>query len=342
MNIQHYYSNKRILVTGGAGSIGSQLVTSLLSFHPEIVRVLDNNETGLFDLAQGLKSDKIRILIGDIRDKDRLKFAMDNIDIVLHAAALKHVSICEYSPFDAIKTNVLGTQNVLEAALACRVSKVINISTDKAVNPTNVMGTTKLLSERLSIAANYYTGDEVTVYSSVRFGNVLNSRGSVVPIFLRQIRSGGPVTITDINMTRFFMGIPSAVNLILRAGYYAEGKEIFILKMKAVRIIDLALAMIEKYAPLFGFKAEDIRLEFIGKGKGEKIHEDLLTEDEAESTFESDEMLVILPNGSGYQSVSEKAGTLCKLQTNVYNSGNSSFVSKDEIIRELDTIISFD
>nr|WP_320161322.1 polysaccharide biosynthesis protein [uncultured Methanoregula sp.] len=295
MNNKSFYKNKRILVTGGAGSIGRELVRKILDYDPFIVRVLDNNETGLFDLENELGSNKIRPLIGDIRDKDRLLMAFDGIDIVFHASALKHVPLCESNPFDAVKTNVIGTQNVLDAALSKEVEKVINVSTDKAVNPTNVMGATKLLAERLTISANYYRGNKRTVFSSVRFGNVLNSRGSVIPLFLNQIQKGGPLTITDKKMTRFFMDIPSAVNLIINAGRISQGREIFILKMSAMGISDLAQAMIEEFAPKYGFKPEDIGMQVIGKRGGEKLYEELMTKEEAASAYENDEMFLILP-----------------------------------------------
>ena len=293
--MKSYYEGKKILVTGGVGSIGSQLVRKLITLEPEIIRVLDNNETGLFDFEQELNSEKVRILLGDIRDKDRLVMAMDGIDIVFHTSALKHVPLCEFNPFDAVKTNVLGTQNVLEAALINQVEKVINVSTDKAVNPTNVMGATKLLAERLTISANYYKGKKRTVFSSVRFGNVLNSRGSVIPLFKKQIQNGGPVTITDKNMTRFFMDIPAAVNLILEAGELAQGREVFILKMPALKIIDLAEVMIKDMAVACGQNPKEIKIQHIGTRGGEKLFEELMTEAEAIRALESDEMYIILP-----------------------------------------------
>ena len=181
MDLKSYYHGKTVLITGGVGSIGSYLVREILKFDPKSVRVLDNNESGLFDLEQELDPRKLRSFVGDIRDKDRLTMAMEDVDIVFHAAALKHVPLCEFNPFDAVKTNVVGTQNVLDAAFAQGVQKVITISTDKAVNPSNVMGATKLLAERLTISANSYRGHKKTVFSCVRFGNVLHSRGSVVP-----------------------------------------------------------------------------------------------------------------------------------------------------------------
>jgi len=296
MMYHNFYKNKKILVTGGVGSIGSNLVRKLLELNPAIIRVFDNNETGLFDLEQELQSDKIRTLLGDIRDKDRLNMAMNGIDLVFHTSALKHVPLCEYNPFDAVKTNVLGTQNVLESALSNEVQKVINVSTDKAVSPTNVMGATKLLAERLTISANYYSGKKKTVFSSVRFGNVLNSRGSVIPLFRKQIHEGGPVTITDKRMTRFFMEISSASDLILQAGEIAKGREIFILKMPAFRIAELAEVMIEEYATEAGYRPDAIQIKTIGKRNGEKIYEDLMAEEEAERAYERNDMFLIIPH----------------------------------------------
>lgn len=334
MKYHNFYQNKKILVTGGVGSIGSRLVRKLLELDPAIIRIFDNNETGLFDLAEELNSKKIRTLIGDIRDKDRLITAMDGIDIVFHTSALKHVPLCDYNPFDAVKTNVLGTQNVLEAALFNEVEKVINISTDKAVSPTNVMGATKLLAERLTISANYYRGRKRTVFSSVRFGNVLNSRGSVIPIFQKQIRNGGPVTITDKQMTRFFMQIPSAVDLILTAGEIATGREIFILKMPALRIIDLAEVMIELYAPQAGYKPGDISLQVVGKRSGEKLYEDLMADEEIDRAYERDDMLMILPHTLSYETPLDLAAmtrSFTRVKTGTFSSKDVPLLNKEEI-----------
>jgi len=333
MSYQNFYHKKKILVTGGVGSIGSRLVKKLLEFDPAIIRVFDNNETGLFDLAEELNSIKIRTLIGDIRDKDLLNTAMDGIDIVFHTSALKHVPLCDYNPFDAVKTNVLGTQNVLEAALLNEVEKVINISTDKAVSPTNVMGATKLLAERLTISANYYRGSKRTVFSSVRFGNVLNSRGSVIPVFKKQIQNGGPVTITDPQMTRFFMDIPSAVNLILTAGEIAKGREIFIFRMPALKIVDLAKVLIEEYAPEFGYKPEDISLQVIGKRSGEKLYEDLMADEETERAYERDDMLMIVPHTLSYETPLDPAMTkgFTKAKMGNFSSKDVHLMNKEEI-----------
>jgi len=333
----NFYKNKKILVTGGVGSIGSNLVRKLLQLNPAIIRVFDNNETGLFDLEQELQSDKIRTLLGDIRDKDRLNMAMNGIDIVFHTSALKHVPLCEYNPFDAVKTNVLGTQNVLESALSNEVQKVINVSTDKAVSPTNVMGATKLLAERLTISANYYAGNKKTVFSSVRFGNVLNSRGSVIPLFRKQIREGGPVTITDKEMTRFFMEIPSASHLIMTAGEIAKGREIFILKMPALRIADLAEAMIDEYAPAAGYRPGQIRIKIIGKRNGEKLYEDLMAEEEAERAYERDDMFLIVPHTLAHEDPLDPAyfKGFRKTEKMSFSSQDAPLIDKDGLTRVL-------
>lgn len=306
MDIVDFYKGKTVFVTGGAGSIGSHIVKEILKYDPFSVRVFDNNESGLYDLKVNLQSKQIRLLVGDIRDRERLLMAMEGVDIVFHAAALKHVPLCEYNPFDAVKTNVLGTQNVIDAAYAQNVGKVVTISTDKAVNPSNVMGATKLLAERLTISANSYRGHKKTVFSSVRFGNVLNSRGSVVPLFMKQIQNGGPITVTHPDMRRFFMDIPSAAQLILKSGMFSKGNEITILKMPVIRILDLAEVMRDMFAPKYGFKPDDIPIKIIGMRIGEKIDEELLIVDQTNCVYESDEMFIILPKKMPYSGYSPK------------------------------------
>jgi UDP-N-acetylglucosamine 4,6-dehydratase/5-epimerase len=288
MNI---FEGKDILVTGGCGSIGSEIVRQLVGLNPRRIRVFDNNESGHWQLSQDLRSDKIRNLIGDIRDMDRVRRAMDKVDIVFHAAALKHVPLCEYNPFEAVYTNVIGTRNAVAAAYECGVDRFIGISTDKAVNPINTMGATKLLSEKIIV--NAPSGFEAVRYCCVRFGNVLGSVGSVIPMFRQQIAQGGPVTVTTAEMTRFFMTIPQSVRLVLQAAEHMQGHEIFVLKMDLVRIVDLAEVMIEALAPRFGFRPQDIAIEFIGKRPGEKTHEMLFTEEEAPYIEEREDMLVV-------------------------------------------------
>ncbi len=291
-----FFSGKNILITGGTGSIGSEIARTLLNYRARVVRILDIDEEAEFELAQELRSrSNVRFLMGDVRDKERIKRAMEDIDIVFHTAALKHVPSCEYNPFEAVKTNVLGTQNVIEAAIDEEVEKFITISTDKAVNPINVMGATKLLAEKLTISANYYKGPRKTDIFCVRFGNVLGSSGSVVPVFAKQISKNEPVTVTDPNMTRFVMTIQRAVELVLKATQLSSGGEIFIFKMPAVRIGDLAEAVIEELAPKYGRRPSEVKTKIIGIRPGEKFHEELMTEEESVWAKETEDMFIVRP-----------------------------------------------
>lgn len=293
--ISSYIEGKRILVTGGAGSIGREIVKTLLKYNPLAVRVFDNNETALNDLTLSLNSKILRPLYGNISDQGRLELALDDVDIVFHTAALKHVPVCEFNPFEAVKTNVIGTQNVITASIRQNVDKFILISTDKAVNPYSIMGTTKLLAERLTLTSNNYRGNKRTKLFCVRFGNVVNSRGSIIPLFLEQIKKGGPVTVTDPEMTRFIMTIPEAVSFILKSTILGHGGEIFIKKMSSLRISDLAKTMVNYYGSEFGFKPDEIQIKIIGKRPGEKLHEILIDDEEADHTYESDDLYVIIP-----------------------------------------------
>ena len=294
MATEEFFRGKDILVTGGCGSIGSEIIRKLLTMDVKRVRSFDNNESGQYHLQEEHSGNsRLRTLIGDIRDRQRLAIAMKGVDIVFHAAALKHVPMCEYNPFEAVATNVSGTQNVISAARENGVKRFVAISTDKAVNPINTMGATKLLSEK--IVLNAPIGDDLTMFSCVRFGNVLNSSGSVIPLFSKQISRGGPLTLTCREMTRFFMSTSDAVSLILKASEIMEGREIFILKMKAMKISDLAEVMIEELAPRYGFKASDIKMITIGVRPGEKIHESLMTEEEELYAEEREDMYIIRP-----------------------------------------------
>lgn len=339
-NLKSSYEGKTVLVTGGVGSIGREIVKSVLRFNPKAVRIFDNNESGLFDLELELKSEKIRPLIGNIEDTKRLLRAIEDVDIVFHAAALKHVPLCEYNPFEAVKTNIVGTQNLIDVSIDEEVEKFITISTDKAVNPVNVMGATKLLAERLTISANFYKGPRKSVFSSVRFGNVLDTRGSVIPLFRNQIKNGGPVTITDPDMTRFIMSIPKAVSLVLSAAQIAEGGELFILKMPVVRIGDLAEVITDKLSQRYGFKPGDIKMESIGKRHGEKIYEELMTEDEALNAYEDNKMFVVMPQQIG--NLDEESSSLPerfkKTKKEVYSSKDENLLHRKEIYSLLDEL----
>jgi len=340
------FEGKNILITGGAGSIGSELIKHLLKYNPAVIRVLDINETGLFDLEQQCEGyeQKLRMLVGDIRDKERLSRAMKNIDYVFHAAALKHVYINEYTPSEAIKTNVIGTQNVIDAAIENDVKKVITISTDKAVNPTSVMGTTKLLAEKLTSAAQYHRGSSQTTFASVRFGNVLVSRGSVVPLFIEQIKKGGPVTVTDSRMTRFIMSTERAIELILKATSIARGSEIFILRMPAVKIHDLAEILVEHHSFKHGHSPENIKIKLIGAKSGEKIHEHLLTDYEKQYAKLIDNDLIVLEplirarrGLEMYKNVDVDDNKMPEGSFN--NSSDEKLLTKEEIKKLLDDVL---
>ena len=291
MDLKEYYAGRNVLVTGAAGSIGSEIVRELLRCGVHFVRALDNNETALFELKEKMASSRIQIFFGDIRDGERINKAVRGVDFVFHTAALKHVPLCELSPFEAVKTNIIGTQNLIESAINEKIEKFITVSTNKAANPESVMGATKLISERLTLVANLH---KKTAFSCVRFGNVLNSRGSVVPLFKEQIRSTGVVKVTDPGMMRFMIGKSKVANLILKAGSMAQGGEIFVFKAPLIRLGNLAKAIIEKVKE-DGYNSGEVKIRIVGKRAGEKLYEDLLTESEVECAYEMEDMVVILP-----------------------------------------------
>lgn len=283
--------DKTILVTGGTGSIGSEIVRQLLRAGAGQVRIYSRDEHKQHELKQELGADpRLRYLLGDIRDRDRLEYAMRGVDIVFHAAALKHVPFCEYNPFEAVKTNVTGTQNVIDAALKHNIEKVVAVSTDKAVNPKSVLGASKLMMERLVTAANAMAGTHRTKFACVRFGNVLHSRGSVIHLWRRQIAEGGPVTVTDRRAVRFFMEVEEAVRLIFDAAELMKGGEIFVLKMKRRSVLQFAKDTIKAHAG-----DRKVAIAFVGLRPGEKLDEALLTESELPHTVEAQNMFIIIP-----------------------------------------------
>lgn len=290
------FNNKRILVTGACGTIGREIVRSLLQTEIAELCAIDTNESEIFFLDQKYRKDeRLHCDVGDVRDYNKLYSRMSDIDIVFHGAALKHVILCERSPFDAVQTNILGVNNVINAALANDVDRVIFMSSDKAVNPTNVMGTSKLMGERLFTAANSLRKNGKTIFASTRFGNVLGSTGSVLQIFYHQIRAGIPVTLTHPGMSRFVMTAEQAADLVLKSALIAHGGEVLVTKMPVVKISDLLMAMIELVAPKCGYHPGNIEVKTIGIKAGEKLYEELLSDEESQRIVELPELFVILP-----------------------------------------------
>jgi len=279
------WKDKVVLITGGTGSFGKKFTKILLEEKlPRKIIIFSRDELKQHEMKmQGYDHPSLRYFIGDVRDRERLVRAMHGVDIVVHAAALKQVPACEYNPMEAIKTNIMGTANVLEAALDAGVKKVMMISTDKAVSPANLYGATKLAAEKLTIQSNAYAAGSATRYSCVRYGNVVGSRGSVVPLFLKQ-RASGTVTITDERMTRFWLSLEQGVRFVINCIEQMEGGEVFVPKIPSTKVIDLAKAI-----------APAAKLNIIGIRPGEKLHEYLISIDEARHTIELDRMYVIQP-----------------------------------------------
>jgi UDP-N-acetylglucosamine 4,6-dehydratase/5-epimerase len=312
---------KNVLITGGTGSLGHELAKQILEQHDiRKLVIFSRDELKQYKMAQEFNDRRIRFFIGDVRDKDRLCMAFRNIDIVIHAAALKHVPICEYNPFEAVKTNILGAQNVIEASLACNVKKVIALSTDKAANPINLYGATKLASDKLFVSANNYSGERATVFSVVRYGNVLGSRGSVIPFFLEESKKG-VLPITDLEMTRFWITLKDASMFIVSRLDEMSGGETFIPKIPSMKIIDLAKAV-----------ASDCEIDVVGIRPGEKLHEIMITQDDANYTWEFDDFYAIKPCinvGKDYSYFSRAQKVCDRFQ---YTSDtNSKFLSVDEL-----------
>ena len=280
-NLKNEFKNKVILITGGTWSIGLGIIKQLMNFHPKQIRIFSNDENSIVEVKEAIGNNKIfQFMVGDVRDKDRLQLAIRNVDIVFHAAAMKHIDICEQNPFDAVKTNVIGTSNILEISIIEDVSKVIFISTDKATNPSSTLGASKLLAERLTLDASSYVGNSKTVFAIVRFGNVLGSRGSVFQIFQKQILTHNPLTVTDARMTRFIMSISDASKMILKVTKIAKDGEIFILKMPSVKIEDLARGMLQVFEKKFSNHKINNKIKILKSRERERFHEFLITNEE--------------------------------------------------------------
>lgn len=292
----NFFSGRKILIIGGTGTIGQNLLRHVLTQRPQVVRVFSRDEHKQFELREKMSDIRnIRYLIGDVRDGERVLRAMQDIDYVFHVAAMKHVPACEYNPFEAVKTNIIGTQNVITGALNAGVKKVIFTSTDKAIAPTNTYGASKLMAERLIASAQYNSGGKSTVFAAVRFGNVMGSRGSVIPLFKSQIAEKGKITVTDFTMSRFMMTLRQATDLTIKAMKTAQGGEVFVLKMPVIQLRDLAEVIVEKMAEKMNMPVREIVMEEIGLRPGEKMYEELMTLEEAKEAYELPDMFII-PN----------------------------------------------
>ncbi len=324
MSKKNFLKNKTLLVTGGTGSFGRKFVQTILKKHKEIKKIIvfSRDELKQFEMEQEIKKNtKLRFFLGDLRDKDRIYRALDNVDIVVHAAALKQVPKAEYNPFEYVKTNVIGAQNLVEACLDKNVENVIALSTDKAVSPINLYGATKLCSDKLFLAANNIKGNKKIKFSVVRYGNVMGSRGSVIPFFLKH-KNKGYFPITDENMTRFNMSIMDSVNMVLWSMQNNQGAEIFVPKIPSYRILDLAKSI-----------KPNCKIKKIGIRPGEKIEEELITKSESRSTIDIGNYYVILNNASPKIKKFYMNKKFKKVKKNFsYTSGtNNKFLSINEL-----------
>jgi len=325
------FNGKNILITGGTGSFGKKYTKILLEkYKPNKIIIFSRDELKQYEMAQDFDNSCMRYFIGDVRDSDRLKKAMNGVDFVIHAAALKHVPIAEYNPMECIKTNINGAQNVIDAALENHVEKVIALSTDKAANPVNLYGATKLASDKLFVAANNLSGDQETSFAVVRYGNVVGSRGSVIPFFRKIINEGTTkLPITDDKMTRFFITLEDGVNFVLKNFERMQGGEIFIPKIASMKISDMAKAI-----------APDLEQEIVGIRPGEKLHEIMCPADDSHLTLEFEDHFVIKPTITFTRKCSYEKNRLGEIGVPVkqgfeYNSGNNTQWLTDNELLEM-------
>lgn len=333
--VAKYLRGMRVMVTGACGTVGKELIAQLAtSYDLETLTGLDHNESELATLEDKYSGrSNIRFFLADIRDAAAMLRVTRNVDVVFHSAGYKHVHVCERSPLEAVQTNVLGVQNIIQAALENGVRRTVFTSSDKAVNPTNVMGTSKLMGERLITAAALDQNRPDTIFLSTRFGNVLGSRGSVIPIFREQIRKGGPVTLTDPRMTRFIMSLADAVRLVIESIVLGRPGEVLIPKMSAISIADLAAVLVREYAPLFGRRPADIEIKTVGQKPGEKLYEELMNEEETRRSFELERYFIVRPalSGPSRDEFCDDTRTQ-RTVTRPYNSANVPLLTQDELI----------
>lgn len=321
------FTGKKVLITGGTGSWGNELTAQLLGFEPEQIIIYSRSEFHQVSMERRFNDPRLKFLIGDIRDHDRLIECTKGIDYIFHLAALKHVPVCEEQPYEAIKTNIIGTKNVIEAAKWNGVKKVIDVSTDKAVDPLNLYGMTKAIGERLIIQANLSQSD--TQFVCIRGGNVLGTNGSVVPFFADQIKRFKKVKLTDSRMTRYFLTLQQAIHLLFKASEVSHGGETFVMKMPACKISDLAEVMIEELSP-----NEKLPIEEIGARPGEKIHEVLVSRYEAPLSYQYDENYFLILPQLHIDDLADKHKSLKKVTFEEYTS-NDELMTKDDIRKML-------
>jgi len=327
------FKNKKVLITGGTGSLGRALTKRLLAEKVDVIRIFSRNENKQVTMQSEFHDDRLRFLIGDIRDLSRLQRALDGIDIVFHAAALKHVPVIEYNPFEAINTNVIGSRNVVEACLSENVDRVIGVGTDKAVSPLNTYGATKLLMEKLFVTASNYLSDKnKTKFISLRYGNVLGSSGSVIPKFIEQIKSNKKITITDPGMTRFSITMDEALDFILDSTIHGHGSEVFIPKLRSYKIDDVKIVLQE----LLGNTGE----EKIPVRQGEKFHETLINVDETRTSLESESKYIILQKKLSDQEINEGyPGFKRMILSKPYSSDNAERIPKNILKNNIEKML---
>ncbi|MBV9079787.1 MAG: UDP-N-acetylglucosamine 4,6-dehydratase (inverting), partial [Elusimicrobia bacterium] len=321
------WSEQIILLTGGTGSFGHRFVQTMLEkYHPKAIRIFSRDELKQYEMQKKFSHKSLRYLIGDVRDKDRVYRAVEGCTLIIHAAALKHVPVCEYNPFEAVKTNILGAQNIIEAAIEHNVPRTVALSTDKATNPTNLYGATKLCLERLFIAGNSFAGGRNVRFSCVRYGNVVGSRGSVVPLWLAQAKSG-TLSLTDKRMTRFWITLEQGVKLVTDTAESMHGGEVFVPKIPSMKMVDLARVI-----------GPDCDIKEVGIRPGEKLHEALLTEDESRHTVELADKYVIEPEHHWWNFENWKGGNRPADGFRYESHTNTQWLKDSELLKMVESI----
>lgn len=318
-----YLNNKKILITGGSGTFGNAFIERILKENIKKVYVFSRDECKQWKMFQKINDDRVQYLIGDIRDKDRLYRAFEGIDYVIHAAAQKHVPSCEYNPFEAVRTNIIGTENIINAAIDRGVKKVLAISTDKAVMPINLYGCTKAVMEKLFIHGNNYTGSNDTKFSCVRYGNVIGSRGSVIELWKKQLKESGNITLTDMHMTRFWITIENAVEFVLKSFERMNGQEIFVPELRAMRLLEMA----KLFTSLENIKITGIR-------QGEKLHEVLINNEEAKRTLKIKDSFIIYSTLQLLNNYKHE-GSLFSYNSDYDSNNDENLISSEEMKGEI-------